>query len=168
MNRKTAVAALTATIAIGAGTAVAAGAMEWKAKPMIGANEVPANTSTAEARASFEMEDGAIHYKLRMRRPIDNAFMAHIHLGPAGANGPVVVWLFGTPPATNPANVPTDFDKGDVVARGTIEASDLVGPLAGKPLDDLIAALNSGNAYVNLHSSAYPGGEVRAQVTADD
>jgi CHRD domain len=168
MNRRIVLATLSAAVAIGAGTAVAAGGMEWKAKPMIGANEVPANSSTAEARASFEMEDGVIHYKLRMRRPIDNAFMAHIHLGAAGANGPIVVWLYGTPPPSNPANVPTDFDKGDVVARGTIDAGDLVGLLAGKPLSDLITALNSGNAYVNLHTTAYPGGEVRAQVTVDD
>lgn len=168
MNRRTVLAAVSATIAIGAGTAVAAGGMEWKAKPMIGANEVPANASVAEARASFEMEDGLITYKLRMRSPIEDAFMAHIHLGAAGTNGPIVVWLYGTPPPSNPANVPTDFDKGDVVARGTIDAGDLVGPLAGKPLADLMVALNSGNAYVNLHTTTLPGGEVRAQITPDD
>jgi hypothetical protein len=159
---------LCAAVAIGAGTVAVAGGMEWKAKPMIGANEVPPNASAAEARANFELEDGVITYKLRVRRPIDDAFMAHIHLGPAGSNGPIVVWLYGTPPPSNPANVPTDFGKGDLIARGTIDAGDLVGPLAGRPLRDLIDALNSGAAYVNVHTSAFPGGEVRAQVTVDD
>lgn len=159
-------------LAAGALGALALGAIafasdnEWKARPMVGANEVPANASQSEARAQFELEDGVIKYKLRMRKPIEDAFMAHIHVGPTGANGPICVWLFGQPPAAS--NPRIDFDKNDTVARGEIDASDLVGPLAGKTLEDLVALLNSGGAYVNLHTAAFPGGELRAQVTVDD
>lgn len=167
MARKRLVGTIVGVLALVVGSGVAyASSREWKARPMVGANEVPANASASEARAQFELEDGVIKYKLRMRAPIEDAFMAHIHVGPAGANGPIVVWLFGTPPAT--ANPAIDFEKGDVVGRGEIDAGDLVGPLAGKSLADLMALLDNGGAYVNLHTRAFPGGEVRAQVTVSD
>jgi len=167
MLRKARIAAAAGlALALGVGTAALAGGFEWQARPMIGANEVPAVASGAEARASFEMDDGVIHYKLRMRKPIKQAFMAHIHAANVGVNGPIVVWLFGTPPAAS--NPPIDFGRRAVVAEGDIHASDLVGPLAGKTLDDLMALLNSGGAYVNMHTIAHPGGEIRAQVTSEE
>ena len=96
MLRKTRIAAaIGVVLALGFGTTASADDFEWRARPMVGANEVPANTSTAEARASFEKDDGVIHYKIRMRKPITGAFMGHIHAQVAGKNGPIVVWLFG-------------------------------------------------------------------------
>jgi len=64
-----------------------------------------------------------------------------------------------------------------VLAEGTITAANLVGPLAGHPLSDLIAAMEAGNAYVNVHTNDgvappntgpgdIPGGEVRGQIRA--
>lgn len=41
---------------------------------------------------------------------------------------------------------------------------DLVGPLAGMTLEDLVALIESGDAYVNVHTVANPGGEIRGQV----
>ncbi len=165
MRRKIVAAAAVIGV-LGIGTAALADGLEWNAKPMVGANEVPANGSTAAAKASFEMEHGVIAYKIRMTAPITGAFMAHIHNGPAGANGPIVVWLLGDPAlgATNPT---LNFAKGVTVARGTITAAQLTGPLKGKTLDDLLVLLNTGNAYVNMHTRLHPGGEIRAQVVAD-
>ncbi len=62
-----------------------------------------------------------------------------------------------------------------VLAQGTITAADLVGPLAGHPLSDLISAMRAGNAYVNVHTNDgvgpintgpgdFSGGEVRGQI----
>ena len=62
-----------------------------------------------------------------------------------------------------------------VLAEGTITAADLVGPLAGHPLSDLIDAIQAGNAYVNVHTNDgvaptntgpgdFPGGEIRGQL----
>lgn len=166
MIGKRIVAVVTLVGTMGIGTAALAGGFEWKAKPMVGASEVPANDSTASAKASFEMEHGAIEYKIRMTRPITGAFMGHIHTAAVGVNGPIVVWLFGD--AKLGLNNPTmDFSRRATVARGRITAADLVGPLAGKTLADLKALLDNGNAYVNLHTRAHPGGEIRAQVVAD-
>src|SRR5512143_2764332 len=53
------------------------------------------NNSLAQGQAIFKLSsDGTeLHYKL-IAANIDNAFMAHIHMGPVGVNAPIVVWLF--------------------------------------------------------------------------
>jgi hypothetical protein len=125
--------------------------------------------SQAQGQAIFHLsKDGtALEYKL-IASNIDNVFMAHIHLGPAGTNSPIVVFLYG--PAA-PGAGRTD----GVLAEGTITAANLIGPLAGHPLSDLIAAMESGNTYVNVHTNDgvaptntgpgdFPGGEIRGQV----
>jgi hypothetical protein len=75
---------------------------------------------------------------------------AHIHVGDAGENGPVVTLLFG----------PGDTTKNGTLAEGTITAGNLV---AGS-MADLADVLRGGFAYVNVHSTANPSGEVRGQV----
>ncbi|WP_337134509.1 CHRD domain-containing protein, partial [Staphylococcus aureus] len=86
-----------------------------------------------------------LHYKLIVTN-IENVVASHIHLAPAGANGPVVAFLYG--PAA-----PGGGRSDGVLAEGTITAANLVGPLAGHPLSDLIAAMEAGNAYVNVHTN---------------
>lgn len=131
-----------------------------------GDTEVPANASQAPGQAIFHLNrDGtALDYKLIVAN-LDNPVAAHIHVGPPGVNGPVVAFLFGpAPPGGGTAN--------GVLAKGTITAANLVGPLAGQPFSALIDALNSGNAYVNVHTNDgvppagtgpgdLPGGEIR-------
>ncbi|MGH7455091.1 MAG: CHRD domain-containing protein, partial [bacterium] len=81
---------------------------------------------------------------------------------------PVVAFLFGS---VAPGGGRTD----GVLAQGTITAANLVGPLAGHPLSDLISAMRAGNTYVNVHTNDgvglpdtgpgdFPGGEVRGQI----
>jgi hypothetical protein len=120
--------------------------------------EVPANDSKAQGQAIFHVaKDGeSIAYKLIVAN-IENVTMAHIHVGPPGVNGPVVVWLY---PESPPAQLIPGRFQG-VLAEGTITADDLVGQLAGAPLSDLIELLNTSGAYVNIHTSQYPGGEIR-------
>jgi hypothetical protein len=132
------------------------------------------NESAARGNAVFQLSaDGTtLSYRL-IAANIENVFMAHIHRGPAGTNGPVVVWLY---PSTTPAAGPTGGGRVDgVLSEGSISAANLVGPLAGQPLSALLADLRAGNAYVNVHTNDgiaptntgpgdFPGGEIRGQM----
>lgn len=158
---------------------IAAGYYTFRTQ-MKGEYEVPVAVDTdAKGNAVFRVSaDGTtIYYKLVINK-IDNVFMAHIHLAPAGSNGPIVVWLY--PDSPNPPNPspPASWIEGRFngkLADGEITAEDLVGPLAGMPLSDLISALEAGNLYVNVHTSDFiapantgpgdfPGGEIRGQL----
>jgi len=133
-----------------------------------GDEEVPPRDTLAQGQAIFHLSDDGttLEYKLIVAN-IDNVFMAHIHLGPVGVNAPIVVFLYG-PVAPGGGRV------DGVISQGTITAANLIGPLAGHPLADLITAMNTGNAYVNAHTNDgvdgintgpgdFPGGEVRGQ-----
>lgn len=127
--------------------------------PLEGGQEVPAVDTHARGLAKFQLRSDGLHYRLIVAN-IEDVLMAHIHLAPAGQNGPVVVWLY--PAGPPPVLIPGRFNG--VLATGVIADGDLVGPLAGMTLDDLVAEINAGNAYVNVHTVANPGGEIRGQI----
>lgn len=129
---------------------------------LTGAAEVPVVETRARGEAVFRLSsDGTeLSYRLIVAN-IEDVLMSHIHLAPAGANGPVVVWLYPEG-GGGPALIEGRFSG--VLAEGTITADDLIGSLGGEPLSALIAELDAGNAYVNVHTSANPPGEVRGQI----
>jgi hypothetical protein len=97
--------------------------------------------------------------QLRFRLVINNiakVTQGHIHLGRKGQNGPVVVFLFG------PSKFGISVRRG--VVRGVLSRRDLVGPLQGKTLNDLIREIKRGNTYVNVHTVNNPDGEIRGQI----
>lgn len=145
-------------VAVGMATAALNGRWHTHAT---GDDEVPANTSLAQAQANFKLSgDGlGLSYKLNVAN-IENVTMAHIHLAPAGSNGPIVAWLY---PSAPPAQLLPGRSSG-TLGEGTLTAANLVGPLAGQPLSALVSALVAGNAYVNVHTSQFPGGEVRGNI----
>lgn len=134
--------------------------IRFKAR-LSGEEEVPPVETTARGRAKFLLSSDRtkIHFRLTIDI-IENVNQAHIHLGERGVNGPVVVWLY--PDAPPPVLIPGSFSG--VLATGTITAANLVGPLAGMPLSELINALIQGNTYVNVHTTQNPGGEIRGQI----
>lgn len=154
--------------------AAAAGLNRNWSSHLTGTNEVPIRDTGGQGQAIFHLsKDGTeLGYKL-IASNIDNAFMAHIHIGGADVNGPIGVWLF---PSTTPTPGPLGSGRHDgVLAEGTITTANFVGPLAGQPMSTLVAALDSGNAYVNVHTNDgiaptntgpgdFPGGEIRANV----
>ena len=122
----------------------------------------PVNVPTnPQGQATFQLSrDGnELHYRLIVAN-IENVTMAHIHLAPVGATGPVVLWLYPAGPPPQP--IPGRFNG--VLAEGTVTSANLVGPLAGASLSDLIAAIQAGNAYVNVHTAQNPAGEIRGQI----
>ena len=103
------------------------------------------NTSTAVGNAIFQLSsDGTeLSYKLIVAN-IENAFMAHIHRGAAGTNGPIVVWLYPSTPTT-PGPTGAGGIQG-VIADGTITAANFIGSLAGLDMAALLALIENGQA----------------------
>lgn len=126
-----------------------------------GGEEVPAVDTRAQGQAIFKLSaDGTeLHYKLIVAN-IEDVLMAHIHLAPAGENGGIVVWLY---PAAPPPQLIEGRSQG-VLASGVITADDLVGSLDGAELGELIDLIVDNGAYVNVHTTAHPMGEVRGQI----
>jgi hypothetical protein len=134
-----------------------------------GAEEEPANASTATGTATFSITGTEITYTVNTIG-LANPVFAHIHIGAVGVNGPVRLNLCGTGPP-EPACTPGD----GVLATGTN------GTVVGSPpitFDDLVAAMRAGEAYVNVHTddgvgqpNTGPGdlisGEIRGQIAAD-
>lgn len=126
-----------------------------------GDQEVPPRETLATGQAIFKLsKDGTeLSYKLIVAN-LENLHMAHIHLAPAGSNGGVVTWLY---PSAPPMMLIPGVTNG-ILAQGVITNANLTGALAGQTVADLITHFNNGNAYVNIHTSLYPGGEIRGQI----
>jgi hypothetical protein len=126
-----------------------------------GQEEVPPADTRAQGQAVFRLSsDGLhIHYQVNVAN-ISDITQAHIHLAGAGMNGPVVAWLY--PAAPPSVLIPGRFQG--VLAAGVITEANLVGPLAGQTLGDLIERMEAGETYVNVHTLNFPAGEVRGQI----
>lgn len=84
---------------------------------------------------------------------IQGATMGQILSGAQGENGPVVVTLFKF-----------DSPQSNLTQSGTVAANNLEGPMKGKIIPDLIAAMKNGSTYVNFHTEKNPNGEIRGQI----
>ena len=122
------------------GQVVAAVATRF-AGTLTGAQQVPPNASTATgtAVAFLHEPDRVLTYVVRTRG-LANVSAAHVHWAPRGQNGAVVVPLTGA--NGQYCGVSPQLDHADV------------------------AALKAGDFYVNVHTGAFPGGEIRGQLAA--
>ena len=125
-----------------------------------GGEEAPPVATRGRGTAVFSLSDDGtlLTYRL-ITANVANITQSHIHLAPAGVNGPVVVFLFGL--------VPEGVSSTGILAEGTIAEADLIPRPAigfGGTMAELVAQLRGGGAYVNVHTLAFPGGEVRGQV----
>ena len=105
---------------------------------LTGAEEVPPVSTQAKGSGTFRVaDDGTVTGSVTTEGV--SGTMAHIHQGAKGQNGPVIV------PLTK---------NGDTYSV----------PEGRKLTPAQIDALKAGNLYVNVHSNAHKGGEIRAQL----
>lgn len=126
-----------------------------------GDEEVPTNDSRATGQAIFQIDsdETEIRYKLIVAN-IQNAFMAHIHVGPADGTGGIVAWLY---PSAPPEQLIPGRTQG-VLGEGVITDEDVVGDLEGLGVAGLLAEIRAGNTYVNVHTLQVGAGEIRGQI----
>ena len=117
-----------------------------------GASEAPPVATGASGTAAFTLIGDLLLYRVDVA-DIVAVSAAHIH-GPApvGVNAPIRVDLF-------PTQMGAMFTGTGTLARGVTRA-----PRAGVDLDSVMVLLRNGNAYVNVHTVANPGGELRGQI----
>ena len=106
---------------------------------LTGANEVPPVDTTAVANGTITVApDGSVSGSVKTSG-IDGT-MAHIHIAAVGKNGPVIIPL-------------------------SKDGDSWVVPAGAKLTDEQLKAYQAGELYVNVHSAAHKGGEIRAQLT---
>ena len=144
------------------------------ASHLTGAEEVPERACPGQGQAVYQLSKDGLELKYRLTASnINNVVAAHIHLGPLGVNGPVVLFLFGSPPVPAGGGA-----QNGVLGEGTATAANLVGPLTGQPLSALVANMRSGNTYTNVHTNDgvaptntgcgdFPSGEIRGQIVVN-
>lgn len=124
-----------------------------------GTQENPPVETNAQGQAIFQLDSSgtSLDYKLNVAN-IDDVFAAHIHCGAIGVNGPAGVTLFFTPPP-NPGRV------SGTLAEGSISAPNAGNSCGWESLWDVVAAMESGETYVNVHTlPGVPSGEIRGQI----
>lgn len=95
---------------------------------------------------------------------LEDVTQAHTHLGARGNNGPVTAFLLKFTEAVDGSGGGTPFTTDGLYQEfGLVTASDVVGPIEGD-FRALIESMQDGEAYVNVHTVAFPAGEVRGQV----
>jgi CHRD domain-containing protein len=140
--------------------------------------------SLAQGQAIFQIADDNLSFDYKLiASNIENVVQAHIHCGPAGMNGSIVVWLFPSVTSTAALTGPQPRQDG-VLAEGTVvsgaalnvrpAAASAICPGGVSNFADVLRQIRSGNAYVNIHTNDgvaptntgpgdFPGGEIRGQ-----
>jgi len=138
-----------------------------------GYQEVPAVSTAASGKfkATIDKASNSIHYEVSYSGLEGTVTQSHIHFGQRGVSGGVSIWLCQTATNVSPvASTPPCVQSGTVT--GVVTAADVIGPngqgIAPGQYAEILAAIRAGIAYVNVHSSKFPGGEIRGQLRGDD
>lgn len=137
-----------------------------------GYNEPPSVSTTGSGafRAKLGADLMSLEYDLSFQDLEGTVTQAHIHVGQAGVNGGVSIWLCGTAANPGPAGTPDCGGPNSGGASRIVTAADVVGPsgqgVAPGEFAEVINAMRAGVTYANVHSTRNPGGEIRGQISA--
>jgi CHRD domain-containing protein len=131
-----------------------------------GLNEVPPTTSRGSAtmNAQLDVDAQTLTFTINYQNLTAAPLVAHIHFGPTKVNGGVMFFFCGgggkpACPATTSGTI-----------TGTVTPADVVGPVnqgvTAGDFADVVRAIATGNAYANIHTSTFTGGEVRGRAVA--
>jgi hypothetical protein len=149
-----------------------ASAQDRRGANLTGFEETPGTVSTV-ATGQFDLvinhDDTAFSFQLSYTDLEGSVTQAHIHFGRRATSGGISVWLCGNPSdsVNPPAGTPL-CPPSPATVEGTRTAADVVGPtgqgIAPGEFAELIRAIRDGSTYANVHSTKFPGGEIRNQI----
>ena len=162
------VAGVIALLGVGSYAVAGDGSKNFSGSPMNGYEENPDVSSVATGSFTARLSDDgtSIHYQLSYSGLEAPVTQAHVHFGKAAVNGGVSFFLCGTAANPGPTGTPVCPQGGTV--EDDIVAADVIGPavqgIEAGSLAEILAAMRAGHAYANVHSTKFPGGEIRAQL----
>jgi len=160
---------------VSASTVVWAQGFKKISEVLTGWQEVPSvsTTGNGEFNARISNDESRIDWELTYSDLEGAIQQAHIHIGNVGVNGGITVFLctnLGNGPAgTQPCPAPPATISGTILAADVspnipaTQAARNQGLNTGE-IDELIRAIRAGATYVNVHSTIWPGGEIRSQI----
>ena len=143
---------------------------------LVGSQETPLPVTTAATGTitpTFSADLARIDYQLVTVGPFtSNVRFAHIHIGPVGVTGSVVLFFCTNdpPPAGVPAPQACPTAGGTI--SGSLTAADFIPSAASavtagtgaSTFADAVTQIFTGNAYANVHTVTNGGGEIRGQL----
>lgn len=162
-----------AVLAIGSYATAEGGKTNVTADPMIGYLEPPSISTTGVGTFEATIDDGeqTIDWTLTydtLDSPAPPLF-AHVHLGQRSVNGGVSFFLcsnVGGPPGTQAC------PAAPATISGMATPASIIGPngqgIEPGSFSEIVAAMRAGRTYANVHSSRFPGGEIRGQINDDN
>jgi hypothetical protein len=145
---------------------------------LTGYEETPtlSTSGTGTFKAWINRGKDEIRYVLTYAGPFDanpaggTVTQAHIHLGAPAIAGGISVFLcsnLGNGPAGTPACPPAP-----ATVSGTITPAQVIGPanqgIQAGEFAELVRALRARATYANVHTTTFPAGEIRGQISDDD
>ena len=173
--KRVAIALCLLALVVASTVALAQGGFKNISEFLVGYQEVPAVSTGASARfdARISNDGSQIDWQLSYADLEGAVQQAHLHIGNVGVNGGISVFLctnLGNGPAgTQPCPAPPATITGTIVAADVspnipaTAAARTQGLNTGE-MDELVRAIRAGAIYVNVHSSTWPGGEIRSQI----
>jgi CHRD domain len=132
-------------------------------------NETPVAVSTpGNAQLRLQINDRAqeITWRLSYADLSTPVTQAHVHFGNTQQTGGVSFFFcsnLGNGPAGTQA-----CPAAPATISGTITPAEVIGPatqgIAAGEFGEIVAAIRAGFTYANVHTTTFPGGEVRAQL----
>ena len=148
----------TALLVAGATTAPRAqGGKQTLVAILSGGSEAPTAVNTGaygKATITIDPSAGEVTWVIDVFNYPTGLTASHIHVGAAGTAGPIII----------------DFAPGIIGVSGPFQLSGSTRNFIARPaqgirsMDEAMMAIAAGNAYVNVHSQANPGGEIRGQL----
>lgn len=170
--RKAGIAGFVVVVALSAAPGRAQNGVSVFTATLAGEHEVPLVSSPAQGSFRGEIDEVAqqVRYELTYSGFTTAVRQAHIHIAQPFASGSIMVWLCDS--AASPAPAPVDVPlcpQGEGTVTGTISATDVGTGSSGQGVApgefaEFVAAVRSGNAYANVHSTQSLGGEIRGQL----